>query len=146
MELRMWKGVDSCDDGMNREKSRLGIRKSVQGKALGIGVTDAMQKSLNTGRLVRKQVDVNRGGRTFKQNKWVRPDEAGGSMPGAGTKDPEKEQRAKGEQDGNPGNPKKADLKIGDKIGYTANGQNFSGIVSQAGFVDGVIVKDERGK
>jgi hypothetical protein len=78
----MWKSVD--EPAARAEVKNLDLRKSVQGKALGIGVTDAMQKALNTGRLVRKQVDVNRGGRTFKQNKWVRPDEAGGSMPVAG--------------------------------------------------------------
>lgn len=35
-------------------------------------------KALDTSKLVRKQVTVNRGGKTFQQMRWVKPGEAGG--------------------------------------------------------------------
>jgi predicted kinase len=123
---------------MKQVKLALGISKSVQGKALGIGITDSMQKSLNTGRLVRKQVDVNRGGRTFKQNKWVRPDEAGGSMPGAGTKDPEDTRGAAAGYGMH-------NIQNGDQVAFSFRGKSMMGTVIDDGCDDGVVVKDAAG-
>ena len=123
---------------MKQVKLALGISKSVQGKALGIGITDSMQKALNTGRLVRKQVDVNRGGRTFKQNKWVRPDEAGGSMPGAGTKDPEDTRGAAAGYGMH-------NIQNGDQVSFSFRGKSMMGTVIDDGCDDGVVVKDAAG-
>ena len=34
---------------------------------------DALLKALNTSKLVRKEIDVHRQGKTFRQTRWVKP-------------------------------------------------------------------------
>ena len=126
---------------------RFFIRKATD-VFIGIPVTSLIAKALNTSRLIRRRVTVNRGGKTFEQYKWMKPGESGtgkgppkgqpsGGSGGRGTP---------GTPEGTGGEPPHNGIKVGDKISYSANGRGFDGIVVKTGFDDGVIVQDERGK
>lgn len=124
------------------------IRKAAE-TVFVVPVSSVMAKALNTSRLVRRQVTVNRGGKTFQQYKWMKPGEAGGGKeppkgPPHGGSGGGGQGSSGHEEEG--GGPPRKEIKVGEQIGYSADGREFVGTVSKIGFDDGVIVKDERGK
>ncbi len=123
---------------MEDDMPGLFIRKAAD-VSVGIPVTSLMAKALNTSRLVRKQVTVNRGGKTFQQYKWMKPGEAGTPTPGGPKTDPEE---ARGSKHGYGMHR----IENGDEITFKSNGVVVRGTVVDDECHDGVVVKDSEGR
>lgn len=99
----------------------------------------AMEKALNTSRLVKKEVTVNRAGRTFRQMRWVRPDEAPAQQQPKAPEDPE---QVRGSKHGYGIHR----INKGDTVSFKASGSPVSGKVIDDTHEEGVVVQTEAGK
>ncbi len=116
-----------------------------------IRIDAAMAKALNTSRLVKKKISVNRGGKIVEQMRWVRPDEAPG--PGRAAAAPEEPKLVVRRQEPQAGEKRGAaegygmhNIERGDSIEFSAGGATMSGVVTDDTRHDGLIVRTPDGK
>lgn len=98
---------------------------------------EAMRKALNTSKLVKKQVTVKRGGRSFQSYRWVKPNEAPG---------PEREQRDPEDVRGSQHGYGMHRINNGDTVSFKADGSTMRGTVVDDTHNEGVVVEAEGGR
>lgn len=99
-----------------------------------------MEKALNTSKLVKKEVTVNRAGRTFRQMRWVRPDEAPASQKQAAPVEQKKLQASA------PVENTRQKVKKNDPVSFKADGNTIQGKVIDDSHKEGVVVETADGK
>lgn len=100
----------------------------------------AMEKALNTSRLVKKEVEVHRNGAVFKQMRWLRPDEAPAGKRQAKQEAPAQPRPAA------PVEPQRPRIPRGQAISFTAGGAAMQGTVIDDSHAEGVVVKTDKGE
>lgn len=104
---------------------------------LVVPITQIMRKSLNTSKLVKKQITVQRGGRSYQSYRWVKPGEA--PAPDEGKKDPED---VRGSKSGYGMHR----ITNGDTVSFKADGATLKGTVIDDTHDEGVVVEAEGGR
>lgn len=99
---------------------------------------DALLKALNTSKLVRKEIDVHRQGKTFRQTRWVKPGEEQKEQRKPAEKDPED---VRGSKQGYGMHR----INVGDSVTFNVEGRPIKAKVIDDTHEEGVVVESGDG-
>lgn len=101
---------------------------------------ERMRKALNTSRLVKKEVTVHRGGKTFQQMRWLRPDQVAAAQKQAAPIEQKKPRASAPVENTRPR------VKKDDPVSFKANGNTIQGKVIDDSHNEGVVVETSAGE